>query len=65
MGGGRAYRVWHTGQARMCVCVREREVACFYFESGIRFECQTKTLTNFECQTQGSNERHTGSDDSI
>lgn len=27
MGGGRAYRVWHTGQARMCVCVREREVA--------------------------------------
>ena len=31
----------------------------------VRFEChQTKTLTNFECQcqTQGSNVRHTGSD---
>ena len=28
----------------------------------VRFECQTKALTNFECQTQGSNVRLTGSD---
>ena len=33
------------------------------FRVRYRFECQTKTLTNynFECQTQGSNVRHTGS----
>ena len=29
--------------------------------SRVRFECQTKTLTYFECQTQGSSVRLTGS----
>jgi hypothetical protein len=38
-----------------------RSTSSRYIIKGVRFECQTKTLTYFECQTQGSSVRLTGS----